>query len=203
MSVFDDPAANIAALVETRRKWSQRKILAEIAALQPLPRESSPEWKDAATWARAQLVVALGDVIASRHLAAGVGPLLGKMCLGDPGEMMRGMRHSFEHAVKKDWQRLAAICEAACDSPHDGARYWATQELALLEEPSSLPALGRMLSDACPEVSTEACDGLERFARVHPHLRDEIVAILQNAPEHIRADALALATTLATPPAKG
>lgn len=158
----------IARLIAERAKRSDEEIIAELKKLEPLPAES--EWNDS-LWGRAQLFVALGDLAAKRKLRAAAPLLLERASLGDPGEMMRGLRHTLEAIFKPDWDALAAVCLARLQSKSPGARLWALDQLAVLRDQDSLEPILARLTDEHAEVREFArqavvmlCDGDERLA---------------------------------------
>lgn len=183
----EKPHETIARLVNEREARSDTEILAELRALEPLPPEASAAWRDDATWSRAYLVVALGDLVAERRLREGVAAILSCMCLGDPGEMMRGMRHSLEAAVDQDWSFLARVCSDAARSDRAGARYWATAELGILRDASTLDTLIAGLDDPESEVAHEACKSLMMLVQDHPTLAGRVASALRVVAEG-RAD---------------
>jgi hypothetical protein len=165
------PAAAIARMVAEREKRSDAELLKELEALRPLPAESSEAWSSEATWARARLFVALSDLAAKRKLRAAAPLLLERASLGDPGEMMRGLRHALEKIFKPDWPALTEVCIAQLGSNAPGARLWALDQLAVLRAPKSLEAIFPRLADEHAEVREFArqavvmlCDGDERLA---------------------------------------
>ena len=181
MTVWDDPAGNIERLYRERLAWNERDVLAELRSLQPLPPERGRTWDSEQPWEAAQLLVAHGAVASERRVRSAVPLILDRMCLGDPGEMMRGMRHSLEAAVGHDYARLAALCADACSSPNPGARYWAVQELAVLEECSTVPVAVALLRDPEAEVAEAACETVVRLARACLSARDEVINGLDRA----------------------
>lgn len=52
----------------------------------------------------------LGALAALRSLRAAIPLLLERACYGDPGEMMRGIRHTLEAIVKPQWDILTDEC---------------------------------------------------------------------------------------------
>src|SRR6266545_6271313 len=105
------PAEHIRQLFEQRREASDDAIVAELAGLPVLPDEQDAAWEDERTWYDlADRFVALADVAAHRRLYSAIPLLLERASYGDPGEMMRGLRHSLEAIVNPDWHRLTDIC---------------------------------------------------------------------------------------------
>jgi hypothetical protein len=146
-------------------------LLRSLADLEPLPDESDPDWlgADSNAWRRTGEFLAHADEVAKRRLIAGVGLVLEKACFGDPGETMRGLRHSLEQAVDGDWVELASICTSALASHRPGTRLWAIHELAVLREPSSVDAIRMALDDGEAAVRIEACRAVEMLAQRHPN----------------------------------
>ncbi len=165
------PAEVIARLVADRAKRTDQELLSELKAFKPLPPELSDAWSSDATWAKAQLFVALGDLAAKRKLRAAAPLLLERASLGDPGEMMRGLRHSLEKIFKPDWPALTQVCITQLESGPAGARLWALDQLGVLRDPKSLEAILARLTDEQAEVREFArqaavmlCDGEAELA---------------------------------------
>jgi hypothetical protein len=175
------PAETIQALASVRGKRSNRAILDELRALKPLPET----WRDD-TWQRAYLLVALGDLVATRKLASGIGLLLDKMSIDDAGELMRGMRHAFEAAIDERWARLAAICVERTRSRRAGTRYWAVDELGYLREPKALPAVLARFEDTRVEVAELAFRAALMIAPEDPRI---VPALEKAARRRDRQDA--------------
>jgi hypothetical protein len=179
------PAEQIDALVKARATSSDASVLGELAAFAPLPDEASPAWADDATWARAYLFVALSDVCALRRLRRAVALLLERACYGDPGEMMRGLRHACEAIFDPDWADLAALCIERTASPRAGTRLWAMSQLAVLRDSAALPAIIVALRDPTGgspnglSVQGAAARALEMLCRQHSHLAPRAVAALR------------------------
>ncbi len=157
-----------------RASKTDQEVLEELEAFDPLPDERDDAWSSQSTWERALLFVALADVVAARRLRAAVPVLLERSCFGDPGETMRGLRHSLEAAFKPDWSALARVCELSAESPARGARLWATEELGILGERSSAPVLVARLADAEAEIRAAACTSLGRLCCAHPEVADSV-----------------------------
>lgn len=107
---------------------SDDAVLAELASLDPLPDESDPGWHEEPfeLFDEAGLFVALADQVGERRLTPGIGLLLDKACFGDPGEMMRGLRHALEAACDGNWSLLAETCAGRAGSvrPAPGCGRW-------------------------------------------------------------------------------
>lgn len=110
------PCQIIADIVASRASASDAEVLAELATIAPMPDEEDPAWDQDAIWQEAYRFLALADVAAVRRLKPAIRLLLDRACYGDPGEMLRGLRHAFEAIVKPDWTELADICLGAAPS---------------------------------------------------------------------------------------
>jgi len=128
------------------------------------------------------LLVALADIVGARKLEGGIGLVLDAMSFGDPGETMRGIRHSLEAAADRHWDRLATICASRCTSDRAGARYWAVQELGVLREPATLPTILAMFDDGF-EIAREAFGSAGMLLQQHEDLRPRVIAALRRARE--------------------
>jgi len=128
------PSQTIEDYYSEQASWSEDAILAALAALPPLPDEGSLEWAEDATWDQAYRYLALAASAASRRLIEAVPLLLERAAFGDPGEMMRGLRHSLEAIVNPDWDALASICIELASSARPGTRLWALDQLGILED---------------------------------------------------------------------
>ena len=148
---------------------SDEAILAELAALRPLPDESDARWHEEPfeLFGDAGPFVALADQVGERRLAQGIGLLLDKVCFGDPGEMMRGLRHALEAACDSNWSLLADMCASSARSSRPGTRLWATNEIAILRDPTLVDVIRDRLSDVEPEVRREAIRAAEMLAQQH------------------------------------
>jgi HEAT repeat protein len=161
------PHELIRDLAAERAKCSDDEVLAEIESIPPLADESDTAWDEPTYWSDfAYRYVALSDVAAERKLRAAVRLLLERACNGDPGEMMRGMRHSFEAIFAPDWRALGDVCMELCASKRAGTRMWATHQLMILDDPRAKPVFERALDDDNAEVRSAAAAGLERLARI-------------------------------------
>ncbi|MCW3060279.1 MAG: repeat protein [Capsulimonas sp.] len=166
MDNSQSPADHIQELVELRRGWSDEEVLAELKAMSVLPDEDDPAWTEEGTWRdQANLFVALADITAERRLRPAILLLLERACFGDPGEMMRGLRHSLEAIVNPDWDYLVEICIAAARLPQRGARLWAIEELGVLRDKRALPVLEEALRDETPEIQSAAERSIQMIQR--------------------------------------
>ena len=156
-----DQLANLQALIEQRKTWTDEAILDELRALSVLPDEDDPLWNEDATWRdHFDVYDALSKIAAERKLRPAVLLLLERSSYGDPYEIMRGLRHTLEGIVNPDWQVLADLCMQAANYPQNGARLWAVRELGVLRDRRSLGALLGALSDSAKLVRLEACSSL-------------------------------------------
>src|SRR5258708_21884088 len=120
------PHELIRDLVAERASWSDADVIAEIEQLPPLADEVDPVWDDETYWSDfASRYLALSDVAAERQLRLAVRLLLERACNGDPGEIMRALRHAFERIFNPDWAALADVCIELSASKRPGTRLWA------------------------------------------------------------------------------
>ena len=126
--------------VTARQSRTDDEVLAELAALPPLADEGDRCWGEDEYW---QGVVypylALTDIAAARRLRPAIRLLLDRACYGDPGEIMRGLRHCLEAIVNTKWSELTEICLEAVQSPRLGTRLWAIDELIVLDDTRAEP----------------------------------------------------------------
>jgi hypothetical protein len=166
-----------------RLNRQEQDILAELSELPILPDEEDEAWNDDQTWRQAYLYVALADVAAQRKLTSAVVPLLEKASYGDPGEMMRGLRHQLEEIVAPDWKKLAHICSSLSKHPHKGTRLWSVHQLGILREPEALEHLADALSDPADLVRSEACYSLVMLCQSNLQCRDAALRGLRKLKE--------------------
>jgi hypothetical protein len=151
--VIEKPYKTIERYVAERSALSDSAILRELEELAPLRDETDPIWRTSDYWSNeAYRFVALADLVGMRRLRAGVRLLLERACFGDPGEMMRGLRHPCEAAFNPDWAGLAAVCMPLATSARPGTRLWAIDQLTILEDLSVGAVFQRALSDELPDV---------------------------------------------------
>lgn len=97
-------------------------------------------WEGEYVWTHIALpYLALADIAADRRIGGAINLLLAKACFGDPGEIMRGLRHNLEAIVDHDWTTLTDACIEATRSPRLGTKLWALHELAILEDDRARP----------------------------------------------------------------
>ncbi len=164
MSAERRPVDIITDLAASFRAASDSEVLDAIAALPPLLDESDSHWEHDEYWHNvAYLYVALADVAAERRLRGAIRPLLDRACYGDPGEIMRGLRHSLEAIVQPDWDALADICLDAARCDRLGTKLWAIDELAVLDDPRARPIFEEAVANAPKEIRELAEIGLKRL----------------------------------------
>ena len=164
MSVELRPFEIIAALAEEQRGRSDQQILDALTALPPLADEDDACWDDSSYWTRvAYPYVALGDVARERRLRAAVRPLLDRACYGDPGEIMRGLRHVLEAIMQPDWSALADICIAAAASERRGTTLWAVEQLRVLDDERARPRLQTLAQSEHEPIRSAAEVALRRL----------------------------------------
>lgn len=148
-------------------EWGMRSdddVLAALASLPPLADESDPCWENDGYWHRvAYPYLALAGVCANRRLRSAIKLLLDRACFGDPGEIMRGLRHSLEAIVNPDWAALTEVCLTAAQSDRPGTRLWAIDELTVLEDPRAKPLFEEAIRNAPRDIRWRAEFGLERL----------------------------------------
>jgi hypothetical protein len=139
------PAEVIARLVDDYRSKSDPQLVAALGALPELRDEDDLVWDDPMYWAGVVYpYLALAQVAAERRLLPAVRLLLDRAALGDPGETMRGLRHSLEAIVDGDRQWLADACMAAIETRRPGTILWATAQLAILDDPRAFPLFEKL-----------------------------------------------------------
>src|SRR5438477_2682876 len=70
------------------------QIIAKLESIPALADEDDPIWNDKEYWRdTAEVFLALSDISAKRRLRPSIRLLLERACYGDPGEIMRGLRH--------------------------------------------------------------------------------------------------------------
>jgi hypothetical protein len=164
---IEGPAKTIAAVVTEMANASDERVLAELAAVEPLPDESDSRWDDDAFWLTvAYRFLGLGKVAASRGLRPAVRLMLERACYGDPGETMRGLRHTFEAIYKPDWKSLADEYLPLARSPRLGTRLWAIDGLIGLDDARAIPVFEASVREDPQEIRWRAEIGLGRL--LHP-----------------------------------
>jgi hypothetical protein len=151
----------VTALMEARAKRSDDDILAEFTALAPLDEASAPS--EEAFWEHATHYLALTEISAVRRLKPAAKLILERAEPGDPGSIMRGIRHALERIFDPDWSGLADVCIDAYHSGSPGALVWALDELTILEQPQARPVFEDLLERQDPEHRETAAQGLARL----------------------------------------
>jgi hypothetical protein len=161
------PHELIQDMVRERAGHSDADILGEISRFPALADEGDPVWDARAYWDDvACLFVALNDIAAERKLRPAVRLLLERACNGDPGEMMRGIRHAHERIFDPDWLALADVCMDLATSVRPGTRMWAINQLMILDDPRARAIFERAMHDDVRDIRATAAIGLERLRRL-------------------------------------
>jgi len=161
------PYELIQDLVAQRASWSDADVMAELEQLPPLADEDDPVWDNEDYWNDfAYRYIALSDVAAERRLRPAVRLLLERACNGDPGEIMRGLRHASERTFSPDWSALADVCIELSASKRAGTRWWAIEQLMILDDPRARRVFDKALCDEVAEIRDVAAIGLERLDRI-------------------------------------
>src|SRR3989304_5930810 len=136
MSEPKSPARIIDDMIYARRGLSDEEVLAELSALPAMEDENHPCWDEEEYWLKiAYPFLALASLSRERRLRPAIRLLLERACYGDPGEIMRGLRHDLEAIVEPDWSALADICLELARSTRLGTKLWAIDELCVLDDP--------------------------------------------------------------------
>ena len=160
------PFQIIERMVKDRRSSSDEEILHELSSLPPLADESDKLWEGEDYWNQvAYPYLALADVAAERRLRPAIGLLLERASFGDPGEIMRGLRHNLEAIANPDWDILADECLQAAQSKRPGTRLWAINELAILGDARAKPVCEAAIAEGPDELRQAAELALERLKR--------------------------------------
>jgi hypothetical protein len=186
--VEEAPHRAIARLAAERSTRSDRELLAELRALAPLPDEADPAWEDPATWDRANLYHALAGVARERRLRPAAALLLERASHGDPGEMMRGLRHHLEGIFRPDARALSRLCRRLARAERPGTRMWAVAELGVLRAPATLGVLLAGLRDPEALVRREACMATPMLCAAHPRLTARAAAAAREAADAFPRD---------------
>jgi hypothetical protein len=152
---------NVTALMEARSERSDAEILAEFEVLAPLDERTATS--EDAFWVHATVYLALAEICAVRRLKPGARLILEKAERGDPGSIMRGMRHALERIYDPDWAGLAEVCIDAFNTGLPGARVWAMSELRILDQPFARPFFEDVLQRNDIEFVSDAGQGIARL----------------------------------------
>jgi hypothetical protein len=189
--VIDDeqPAKIIERLAAAYDAAPDDQVLASIAALAPLADESNSRWQTDEYWRTvAYPFLALADVAAKRRLRAAVRLLLERACYGDPGEIMRGLRHTFEAIYNPDWTSLADEYLPLARAERLGTRLWAIDSLIVIDDPRAVPVFEASVRDDPEEIRWRAEIGLKRV--LHPEQIAAEAAQRQAEQERARQERL-------------
>lgn len=147
---------------------SDSQIIARIENLTPLADEDDPVWMNEEYWLKiADAYLAFADISERRRLRPSIPLLLDRACYGDPGEIMRGLRHRLEAIVEPDWAYLADICLDRANSPRKGTRLWSIYQLAILDDSRAKLTFERAVETEPSLISDVANIGLQRLARAN------------------------------------
>jgi hypothetical protein len=161
-----EPYQIIEDLTSAYEDCTDDEVLESLRALPALADESDPVWENDEYWGEtAYRFVALADVAAQRRLRPAIRLLLDRACYGDPGEIMRGLRHSLEAIVDPDWTTLADVCLQAARSPRLGTKLWAIDQLAVLDDPRARPLFEDAVRHGPEDIKSVAQIGLDRLGK--------------------------------------
>ncbi|GMU66323.1 MAG: hypothetical protein AMXMBFR36_25970 [Acidobacteriota bacterium] len=167
MAEMELPAETIDRYVRERAVWPDAAILEELLALPALADEGDLIWEDDGYWeSTAYVFVALCEVAAERKLDGAMRLFLERAAFGDPGEIMRGLRHTLEAIVEPDWCRLADLCLVTARSARLGTRLWSIDALVALEDPRARPVFEAAIASGPAAIASVAEIGLARLSRV-------------------------------------
>jgi hypothetical protein len=158
---MNDTWTEITKLMEARAAWTDAEILAEFEALAPL--DESTAVSEDAFWQHATMYLALTEICAVRQLKPGARLILEKAEFGDPGSIMRGIRHALERIYNPDWAGLAQVCIAAFKTGRPGTQRWAMSELRILEQPFARPVFEDVLQRRDVEYVSDAEQGIAQL----------------------------------------
>lgn len=157
-------------LLEEFRQLTDAQLLARLEALPPLADENDPIWTAPDYWHRAaEVYLALAEACAERRLRFSISLLLDRACYGDPGEIMRRLRHCLEAIVTPDWSCLADICLERARSPRMGTRLWAIDQLVVLDDPRARSVFEHEVKVGLPLIADIAGIGLSRLTGGTPN----------------------------------
>jgi hypothetical protein len=157
-------------LIRKLGQLSDAQLIAKLQALPPLADEDDPIWMENDYWHNtAEVYVALSEACAERRLRPSILLLLDRACYGDPGEIMRRLRHSLEAIVVPDWTYLADICLGCAHSPRKGTRLWAIEQLTVLDDPRARSVFERAVKTEPSLISEVAAIGLLRLKGGNPN----------------------------------
>jgi hypothetical protein len=151
-------------LVRAHASKSDDQILQELAQLPPLEDEDHPCWNEEEYWLSAAYpYIAFAQVARNRRLTSAIPVLLDRACFGDPGEIMRGLRHHLEAIVSPNWSVLAALCISAAQSSRLGTQLWAVDQLMVLDDARAKPIFEEASRSNEDEIRWRGEVGLKRL----------------------------------------
>jgi hypothetical protein len=154
-------------LVAEWESATDEEVLAGIRVLPPLADEEDECWNTDNYYVSALFpFLAFAGVAAKRRLRPAVRLLLERASYGDPGETMRGMRHSFEAIFNPDWESLGDEYLALARSERLGTRLWAIDCLVVLDDSRAVPVFELSVDEDPEEIRHLAEMGLKRI--LHP-----------------------------------
>lgn len=183
-----DPLTMIEQYAKELSPLSDDELLRALRALAPLPPESHKDWNEESTWLAAYRFLAFSDLCATRRIRASVPLLLDRASSGDPGEMMRGLRHTLEGIFDPDRSGLAAVLCESTKSASPGARRWALNELGTLRDSVASAAVMSRLVDEIEVVREEACFALRLICKAHPKLLGDARVACREAAARLPKD---------------
>ena len=158
------PTEIIAGLAASYRQSSDPQVVAALGALPALRDEDDPVWEDEVYWSGvAYPYLALAQVAAERRLWPALRLLLDRASFGDPGEIMRGLRHRLEAIAGDDVDSLAAACLAAIATGRAGTVLWAAQQLLVLDDPRAFPVFEKLRHSEHARIREVAEAGIARL----------------------------------------
>ena len=176
------PYQVIDEMAAARSKWSDKKVLAELASIPPLADESDPRWGSQDYWQNvAYPYLALWQVAGMRRLRAAIPLMLDRACYGDPGEIMRNLCHALEGIVAPNYGELSEPCLPAAQSSRAGTRLWAIFQLMRLREPRAIPIFEQALKDPAEMVREDAQKGLEVLREFQSNAEELPIAKLKKS----------------------
>ena len=165
MASEGSPNETINGLAARLSTSTDDEVMAQLESLQPLADEVDPCWDSDDYWQRIVYpYLAFADVAAQRKLRRAVRLLLERACYGDPGEIMRGLRHSLEAIYNPDWAALADEYLAVARAERLGTRMWAMAGLIVMDDPRAIPVFEASMREDPPEIGSYAKIGLKRLS---------------------------------------
>jgi hypothetical protein len=169
---MESPIDTINRVFAELRPLTDDELLARLEAVPALADEDDPAWNSEDYWQRvAYPYLAFADVAAERKLRRAVRLLLERACYGDPGEIMRGLRHPLEAIFNPDWTALADEYLAAARGRRLGTRRWAIAGLAVVDDLRAGRVFEASVREDPADISSYAKIGLKRLARGGPAAR--------------------------------